>query len=665
MNFNELNTKQKTAVLYQGKHLLVLAGAGTGKTKTIISRALHLIQQGVEPQVIQILSFTRKSAEEIVSRINSLSTRDETKLLKGNTFHSWCVNIIRSYPKVFQCYDFTIIDKEDQLNIFKLLYGRNKTVVEETKLTPAHFLEVYSSVINTRINLTEGIRKVVYGGRKDIYADEDILKFKYLFEEVIKGYIDYKEQHNYLDYDDLLNNVVTQLQDDEELRKHITSKYKHILVDEVQDTNPLQWELLSLFQDNSHLFCVGDDAQSIYAFRGADFNNIHQFKNRIPNSEVLILDDNYRSTQPILDASNWLLEQSYLDYGKKLKAIRGSGEKPLLMNFQSDHDEASWIVDNILWNVSKKSKFYKDHLVLSRSVRGLRLVEAVLLKKQIPYQIFGGIQLLQSRHIKDVFSCLRILSNIRDEIAWMRYLQLWEGIGDVTASNLIEGLGRCENIEECLAYLKRQKKIKNPQLIQTLADIVSLENNPAKAIEVTVDNLKNRLSSLYKDDWDKREEDYQLLMLMANYKLTVGEFISDFTVDPSFSSPSLEEESDVLTLSTIHSAKGLEANVCYVLNVSPGSCPLDAAIGIDAIEEERRCLYVALTRAQDSLIVTRNIPSLQIHNKQKEEGEEDVYFFDELPLRLFTNQSDRLYKKMLNNFINRSDRKVNPKFNFS
>lgn len=380
--FENLNDSQKLAVEFEGKHALVLAGAGTGKTKTIISRAAYLISQGINPHKIQILSFTRKAAGEIVERVNAMLDGQIAKNLNGSTFHAWCINIIKSNPKVFSFHDFSVIDKEDQVNIFKLISGKDKEILEETRVSPATLSDIYSYVMNTHKSLTETIRKFLYNNKNDDETDRAIQKNKPYIERAIREYIKYKRDHKYLDYDDLLSSVVSALRRNDSARKHIASQYDHILVDEMQDTNPLQWDLLNLFKDDCHLFCVGDDAQSIYAFRGADFKNVHSFKTRVPDSEVLKLEDNYRSTQEILDISNWLLSQSDLNYNKRLRAVRGNGNKPIIINFYNDWEEANWIGDDIINRKVNESKSYSDHLILSRSVRGLRIIEAIFIEKK-------------------------------------------------------------------------------------------------------------------------------------------------------------------------------------------------------------------------------------------------------------------------------------------
>lgn len=603
-----LNEEQKKAVSFTGKHLLVLAGAGTGKTKTIISRALYLLEQGVAPSKILILSFTRKSADEIVSRIELLNTKSIG--ITGQTFHSWCMNIIKSNPNIFHCEEYTCLDEDDRESAVKLLCGKNFKDKDDKRVSPAKIIEVYSYAKNAKCSLSEAMRVKVYDNGDVESLKNKIFKNKFVYEDIIKEYILYKKKHNYIDYDDILSIVSTVLKRDPEVAKFISLKYEHILVDEMQDTNPLQYELLSSFYDNCHIFCVGDDAQSIYGFRGADFKTIHNFTNVIEDAIEVKLSLNYRSTQEILDVSNWLLAQSPLKYDKKLVSFRGNGEKPKIIHVDNNWDEADHITNDILLNINKKGSEYKDHLVLSRTNVGLRLIEAHCLSKKIPYQIFGGTKLMQSKHVRDIMSALRIASNFRDELAWIRYLQLWERIGDVTSARIVQSFSECITLKECISKLKiinLQKEIYN-----TLEHIDGLQNNPAKAIKEALQIMYPRLSVLYKDNgWEGRKKDFVLLENMAYDKGSISEFIAEYVLDPKLEIYNKGEgkNENKVTLSTIHSAKGLEADNCYVVNVSPFSYPTSRAVlnGIDAIEEERRCLYVALTRAKNTLYIYKNI----------------------------------------------------------
>lgn len=663
MNLEKLNDSQKKAVEYKGKHLLVLAGAGTGKTHTIISRAAFLISNGIQANRIQILSFTRKSSREIVERVNSMF-RDgkDAKQLSGSTFHAWCMNIIKSNPKVFKVSNYTVIDRDDQLSIFRIICGRNPKVIEETRLNAKTLLDLYSFGRNTRKNISETVRYKCLNNSFDEKANKEIEAIKPYLVSVFSKYEEKKRERKYLDYDDILNVVASGLKNNIEARNYVASQYDHILVDEMQDTNPLQWDLLSSFQEKCSLYCVGDDAQSIYAFRGADFKNVHKFNERVPDSEIYRLEDNYRSTQEILDLSNWLLKQSPLNYNKKLNAVRGNGELPVVMNFQNEWREAEWVASDILENFTKDGLEYKDHIILVRSAFSGRQIEHFLLEKKIPYVVYGGVGLMASAHIRDLASALRIIANIYDEIAWMRYLQLWDKIGDVTASKLIYELLDLSNIEDCIELLTK-KKFKDKALAGTLAAIKDLNSKPSEAIKKALSIMESRLAINYKENWEKRRKpDFQILTRLAEKHGSIGEFITEYVLDPQLSESQNRDSDgvDKVVVSTVHSAKGLESKVCYVINVSVGAYPSSRSVGEgeEAVEEERRVLYVALTRAKDELYITRIINKIQtfdlpgidlqakqIDNQPKEA--EDLaaevphgskYFFDELPTELIVSK---------------------------
>lgn len=344
-----LNEEQKEAVLFNGKHLLVVAGAGTGKTRTIIARALHLVKTGTNPKRILILSFTRKSAAEIVNRIkDNLKGNSFADDLKGQTFHSWCMELIKGNPAFKDYSDWTLLDEEDRISAVKLICGRNLKDDEGNKITPSGIIEIYSYMLNTLCNLSEALRVKRYDNcPKEIFDKEPINETRNIFSEFLKKYVKYKRSKHYLDYDDLLKIVADGLEKNIKARDFVSSLYDHILVDEMQDTNPLQYKLLSAFYEKSHLYCVGDDAQSIYAFRGADFKTMHNFTEIVLNSEIKKLTINYRSTQEVLDISNWLLSQSHLNYNKRLTAYRGKGNLPYFIHAEDNYEEADNITDKI------------------------------------------------------------------------------------------------------------------------------------------------------------------------------------------------------------------------------------------------------------------------------------------------------------------------------
>ena len=616
MDFGKLNKEQLAAATFEGKHLLVLAGAGTGKTRTIIARAIYLIEHGIEPNKIQILSFTKKSANEIVERIKTEAEGNpKAKALKGSTFHSWCMELITKYPNAFGLKGFTCIDEDDQVSAFKLVMGQifgKKTIKIKNRvvLKPETIANIYSFALNTRCNLSDSIRHHFNpSGGEGAMPEKELEEIRGICQSVIQSYIDYKKRRHYIDYDDMLNVVALALKKSAPLKNQISSLYSHILVDEVQDTNPLQWFLLESFYDNCHLFCVGDDAQSIYAFRGADFKSVHSFLQRVPNSQVYKLTENYRSTQEILDVSNWLLRKSSLSYEKDLVAHRGNGQKPVLYLLDSDWEEAN-IVSDIVMKGKVEGKTYNDYMVLSRSVYGLRKIESTFVTKGIPYCIFGGTKLMQSAHVRDVVSAMRIVANYHDELAWMRYLTIWPNIGEVGAAKIIDSVLERDGLSEAINCVDCSKG-RSPEMKSSLESIVSYGSDPAGAIDLMVNRMEPLLSKRY-DNWDYRKHDFEALKMVASKCLDIASFIAEYILDPSAEMTNKgrrdDYEDDRVILSTIHSAKGLEADTCFIVNVTPNSFPSIRATTIDDVEEERRCLYVALTRAKNSLnIMSRKL----------------------------------------------------------
>ena len=633
----ELNSRQHIAACVPTQHTLVLAGAGTGKTKTIVARAAYLISNGTPADRIHILAFTRKSANEIIERVK-VYLGSEAQGLRASTFHTWCISLMRRAPKLFNRKGFTVIDRSDQLQLFKLFRGKaNKNELPQA----AVICDIYSLARNTLKPLGELLKN-------ELPDYEESYK---KIAQIMVAYENRKSERNYLDYDDILDVVAKTIATSEKAKKWVVSKYDHLLVDEMQDTNPLQWSILSPLKDSVLLFCVGDDAQSIYGFRGADFKNVHHFNERVESSNTLILEDNYRSYQEILDLSNWLLSQSPLNYGKQLKAVRGSGPKPVLFNFDSEWDEARWIAEDIRdkYNTGKN---YRTNMVLVRSSSIARKIETVFLEKDIPYQFIGGAKLLETAHIKDLLSVLRIVGNPYDEIAWMRYLTLWPGIGDKTASKIIDRVFDENDFNKITEYLFSEKKLAR-QAAQTIQNVYLHSDNVSNAIDEAYKNMEELLSKRYaKNEWEKRKNDFKLLGKLAKKHTSILAFIEEYILDPISTTQVTEAENkDVVTIITIHSAKGSESETCYVINVSPGSYPGPYSVGdIDDIEEERRVLYVALTRAKNELILTRRGKSFWSTTKHDEDGQlMETYFLNQLPSELVEEHFEETFNMDVEN----------------
>ncbi|MFH7808390.1 ATP-dependent helicase [Acinetobacter sp. BSP-153] len=622
---DELNPQQKQAATTESQHSLVLAGAGCGKTKTIVARAAYLIDQGIPANQIQILTFTRRSASEIVARVE-LALGEQAKGLRASTFHTFCMYLLRRVPKAFGLEQFSIIDRDDQLMMFRLIRGKDDKKNPNQLPKPQELCDLYSFARNTRQKLSDALEK----------QHPEHLAFKDQIAEIMKEYETRKRARSFLDYDDILAIVASALDQSDGLADYVASLCKHMLVDEMQDTNPLQWALLEPLKDKVSLFCVGDDAQSIYGFRGADFENIHHFKDRVPNAQVFKLEQNYRSTQEILDLSNWLLDQSEIQYNKRLDAHRGEGVKPRMHIFPNEFDEAKWIAIDIKERHYLQGQRWSDHMVLVRSSFAARHIEAACIAANVPYRFIGGMKLLETAHVKDLLSLLRVIANPLDDIAWMRFLTLWNGVGDVGASRLAQQL--LLEPEFDLIFDKLEKFGRIPaESVLIMKQMTVLKQEVQACVSLGIQAIEAQLAENYKKDWNRRQGDFELVKQLASKHTQLSEFLEEYVLDPvSISEIERQSDTDVVTLITIHSAKGTEQKVCYVVNVTPGQYPHARAQGdFNDVEEERRVLYVALTRAQNELILTKQNLSLWARDMIDEQGRKvESYFLNDLTRNL-------------------------------
>ena len=623
----ELNPQQHAAATTQAQHCLVLAGAGCGKTKTIVARAAYLIEQGVPANQIQILTFTRRSASEIVARVE-LALGEQAKGLRASTFHTFCMYLLRRVPQAFGLEQFSIIDRDDQLMMFRLIRGKDDKKNPNQLPKPQELCDLYSFARNTRQKLSDALEK----------QHPEYLAFKDQIAKIMQEYETRKRARSFLDYDDILAIVASALDQSEGLVDYVASICKHMLVDEMQDTNPLQWALLEPLKDKVSLFCVGDDAQSIYGFRGADFENIHRFNERVPNAQVYKLEKNYRSTQEILDLSNWLLDQSEIQYDKRLDAYRGEGIKPRMHIFPNEFDEAKWIAIDIKERHYLQGHNWSDHMVLVRSSFAARHIEAACIAANVPYRFIGGMKLLETAHVKDLLSLLRVIANPLDDIAWMRFLTLWNGVGDVGASRLAQQLLLQPEFELIFNQLEQFGRIPVETLLM-MKQMMVLKQEVQACVGLGIQAIEAQLAENYKKDWNRRQGDFELVKQLASKHGQLSEFLEEYVLDPvSISEIERQSDTDVVTLITIHSAKGTEQKVCYVANVTAGQYPHARAQGdFDAVEEERRVLYVALTRAQNELILTKQNLNLWARDVVDEQGRKvESYFLNDLTRNLCT-----------------------------
>ncbi|MEI7920852.1 MAG: ATP-dependent helicase [Planctomycetota bacterium] len=597
----QLNPDQAKAAHHDGGHLLVLAGAGTGKTRTIIARAAHLISIGVDPKRILALTFTRRSAGELVGRLKT-QVGPAAEEVRAGTFHAFCLNMMRHFPKAFGLDQLTVLDRDDQLELVGMV--RAGFVQSQDKGFPKRerITELLSYSRNTNVGFEEYLKKL------GEFKDPEIEKLKSIY----RAYESRKRLRSYLDYDDILYLFARTLHRDsmQDVRRMIAGGFDHILVDEMQDTNPIQWLILDGLRDPAKLYCVGDDAQSIYAFRGADFENVHSFTTRVKGGSVLPLITNYRSTQPILDLANWLLAQSPLNYEKRLESARGTGMKPKLIEFDSPAKEAAWVVQDVMEKRDDGMKL-KEMMILVRAAWMTRDLEAALIENQVDYEFIGGTKLMQTAHVKDLLALLRSAISHRDELGWSRYLRLFNRVGDVTANLVIDQVSAMKSPEQAIEMLPdilagAGKIPDSEQLVLGLVEIQKNRTDPETAMQSAVQFL-NPIQKKRYDNWQKRYADYELLITLAKRHKSLEAFLETYTLDPvSATFDSRSEHKDILTLITVHSAKGTECKVGYVMKVQAGVYPHSRSLDdLAAIEEERRILYVALTRAKDELILTK------------------------------------------------------------
>lgn len=629
-NAEQFNAEQRAAAHYAGpaRHLLVLAGAGTGKTRTLIGRVSHLIRQGAPAERLLLLTFTRRASREMLHRLRS-DVGPVADQVTAGTFHHFCLQIMRRIPQAFGLETATIIDRDDAQSLLQLLRGERVEKKRQKEFPKAAQLMNYISYAkNCCLTMADYLHR---------YTEHDETTTK-LITDIAAAYESRKQDRQYLDYDDILHLFVQGLEQRPTLREKVAKLFLHILVDEMQDTNPLQWRILELLSD-AQLFCVGDDAQSIYAFRGADFRNVHEFRQRLPNADILKLQENYRSTQSILDIANWLLAQSPLHYDKELHAHRGRGEKPVLIDFETKSDEAYWIAQDLQHRHEGGAR-WSDHMVLTRSAWSAKAVEGALIDHDIPYKFIGGTSLLEAAHVKDLLSLARCALNKRDELAWMRYLKFWPKIGDVTAAKVVDALLKAEAAADPLPILEATLP-KRDDILQGVKLILQYRAEPQIALRVATQHMNGTYANRY-DRWESRAADLRLLAELASRYKDLLTFVEAYTLDPvNNTEEDTSETDDAVSLITVHSAKGTEAPVCYCIGVQPGVYPHVRSLGdTNAEEEERRILYVALTRAQNELFITRagEDSHTVFHGGSYAHSVGSPYFLEYLPPALVEHQ---------------------------
>jgi len=630
-----LNPEQRAAVEHgtaggEGDGpLLVIAGAGSGKTNVLAHPVAQLVAGGADPAAIMLLTFSRRAAEEmsrraerILRQLGAGSPRlAGAKLAWAGTFHSVGARLLRDCaPRVGLNPAFTIHDREDSADLLNLV--RHELGLGDTgKRFPRKgtCLAIYSAVVNTLAPLSEVLQ------RRYPWCLEYEADLKRLF----LAYVEAKQAQNVLDYDDLLL-YWSQLIQAPALAAEIGARFSHVLVDEYQDTNALQAGILrALKPDGRGVTVVGDDAQSIYAFRGATVKNILDFPAQFaPPARIVALERNYRSTQPILAAANGVIGLAREGFGKSLWSERASAERPQLVSVRDETDQAAFVVGEVLAR-REAGIALKAQAVLFRASHHSAALEIELVRRNVPFVKFGGLKFLEAAHVKDLLAVLRWLENPRDRVAGFRVLQLMPGIGPKTAAQVLDQVAAVEDVGMALAEARVPAAATQawPGFLALVGSLHGRELPWPAEIETVGRWYAPHLERLY-DDAQVRQGDLVQLERIARTYPSRQRFLTELTLDPPDATSDeagvpLRDE-DYLILSTIHSAKGQEWTAVTLLNAVDGCIPSDLATGSELeIEEERRLLYVAMTRAKDHLQIV--VPQRFYVTQQSGLGDRHVY----------------------------------------
>ena len=629
----DLNKQQRQAVKYgsieEGKFrsgpLLVIAGAGSGKTKTLAHRVAHLIVNGIDPARILLLTFSRRAALEMIQRADRITANvlgvGTHDLPWSGTFHAVGARLLREYASQIGLKpSFTILDRSDAADLMNLVRHDLRQSTKETRFPKKDTcLAIYSFAVNSGKPLTKVLAKQFPWCAQ---WENDLC-------QLFAAYTEIKQKQNVVDYDDLLL-FWAAMMGDFEIAKAIGDRFDHVLVDEYQDTNRLQANiLLGLKPNGQGLMVVGDDAQAIYSFRAATNRNILDFpKQFLPPAKVITLEQNYRSTQPILDAANAVIEFAKERFTKNLFSERQSKEKPGLTIVDDTIAQARYVAEQIL-KAREEGVSLKSQAVLFRASHHSAQLELELTRRKIPFRKFGGLKFLEAAHVKDVISILRWVENPQDRIAGFRVLQLLTGIGPTTASKMLDQIGTRTPSELDLSGIASPRGAADdwPGFVKLIKALHKPKRVWPEEMHLVRLWYEPHLPRLYDDPKSREADIVQLEQIAGTYK-SRQKFLTELTLDPPEATsaragaPNLDEEYTIL--STIHSAKGQEWKVVRILNVVDGCIPSDMATGsAQEIEEERRLLYVAMTRAKNVLDLV--VPHRFFTFQQSRDGARHVY----------------------------------------
>jgi DNA helicase-2/ATP-dependent DNA helicase PcrA len=630
-----LNPEQRCAAEYGGPNyadagpLLIIAGAGTGKTNTLAHRVANLIVNGIDPRRILLLTFSRRAAAEMIRRVDRITASalgQNAGVMTGaltwsGTFHAVGARLLREHAhRIGLSPSFTIHDREDSADLLNLV--RHDLGFSNTKKRfpmKGTCLSIYSRVVNAESPLED-----VLGS-----SFPWCVTWETELRQLFAAYVEAKQRQNVLDYDDLLL-CWAQMMTEPAIGADVAERFDHVLVDEYQDTNRLQASILLALKPNGKgLTVVGDDAQSIYSFRAATVRNILDFPGHFsPRAEIATLERNYRSTKPILAAANAVVDLAKERFTKNLWSERASAERPRLVSVRDEADQARYVAEKTLEN-RERGILLKTQAVLFRASHHSAPLEIELTRRNIPFVKFGGLKFLEAAHIKDVLAFLRWAENARDRVAGFRVIQLLPGVGPATAARLLDRIAKAPDALQAIQAFPPPAAAAESwsSFVETIRVVGGKSAGWPAELDLVCRWYMPHLERMYEDAVMRQADLAQLVQIASTYP-TRERFLTELTLDPPDATsdqagvPLLDE--DYLILSTIHSAKGQEWRSVFILNAIEGCIPSDLSTGNTAeIEEERRLLYVAMTRAKDHLHLI--LPQRFFAHQQKSNGDRHIY----------------------------------------
>jgi DNA helicase-2/ATP-dependent DNA helicase PcrA len=570
----------------------------------------YLIESGTSAESILLLTFTRKAAKEMLSRVEMLLHDKNVANVTGGTFHSFASYVLRKYSNLINLpSDFTIIDTGDSEDIIDLIRTELKFNTKDKKFPKkSRIYDIISYSRNKQTSIAEIIEKQ-YTGITCYIKD---------IELIFSAYTRYKKASHILDFDDLMDVLNESLRSNHRFREILQNTYHYIMVDEFQDTNSVQNEIVQqIAGKHKRIMVVGDDSQSIYAFRGANYENILRFPLVYPDCAVIKIEENYRSNQNVLDFTNSIIDNSKIGFKKKLHTSNKNHHIPVLQQVYSQEDEANVIVDRIM-ELSEQGIPLNQIAVLNRADWHNRYIQAEMSRRGIPYVVVGGFKFSERMHIRDIVAFLRLTYNPSDAVSWHRVLKYIGGIGQVTASSVVNTIQGSENKFSFEAFIQRKFYMELLELGKMLSKASQSEYDLNQKIEIIREYYAPLLKAR-EEDYLSRMQDIEVLIDLSKKYNSLDKFLSDFALDPPSkrvadqSTPLIDEgeEKGKVTISTVHSSKGLEWYAVFIPHALDGMFPSNRATNIEEMEEERRLFYVACSRAKEELYVTfpRNVAS--------------------------------------------------------